>query len=75
MNSLSDLNKIPLQNSSILIIFISILGQCLKDTFSVTGSFGTKVPTICGINTNQHSKYEDAFFYCNMDCLISNGGI
>ena len=35
---------------------ISISGQCIRDTFNVRPSYGIKVPTICGINTGQHSK-------------------
>ena len=30
-------------------------GQCVTDFFLVTG--GSPVPTICGLNTGQHSKY------------------
>ena len=30
-------------------------GQCVTDFFLVTG--GSPVPTICGLNSGQHSKY------------------
>ena len=36
--------------------FISVSGQCIRDTFNVRPSYGIRVPTICGINTGQHSK-------------------
>ena len=40
-----------------IIICILLAGQCLDDTFSVTGSFKTYVPVICGDNAGQHSTY------------------
>jgi hypothetical protein len=30
--------------------------QCLTDSFSVTNPGGSTPPTICGTNSNQHSK-------------------
>ena len=46
-----------------VVIFICILlaGQCLDDTFSVTGSFKTYVPVICGDIGGQHSTYNLKF--------------
>ena len=38
-------------------ICILLAGQCLDDTFSVTGSFKTYVPVICGDIGGQHSTY------------------
>ena len=30
--------------------------QCLTDTFTVTNPSGLTPPSICGVNTNAHSK-------------------
>ena len=34
---------------------VATAGQCLTDSFTISGSSNT-VPTICGINNNQHSR-------------------
>ena len=31
--------------------------QCLTDTFTVTNPSGLTPPSICGLNTNSHSKF------------------
>ena len=42
-------------NAANLIGTGSSMGDCLIDTFSVSGS-GTSSPVICGTNSGQHSK-------------------
>ena len=41
------------------ILFFNLIfpGQCKRDRFTVRPSVGINVPTLCGINTGQHSKY------------------
>ncbi len=34
---------------------VANMGQCLTDTFSVTNPDGPSPPTICGVNTGEHS--------------------
>ena len=50
-------------------------GQCVTDFFLVTG--GSPVPTICGLNSGQHSKYfiiwELGFFGCFGGFLVDFG--
>ena len=36
--------------------FVSALGQCQTDTFSVSNPDGPSPPTICGVNTREHSE-------------------
>ena len=36
--------------------FHDFTGQCQRDTFTARPSVGIKVPTICGINTGEHSE-------------------
>ena len=38
------------------------IGQCIMDTFQVTGSGGAS-PVICGANDGQHSEYILRFFF------------
>ena len=33
-------------------------GQCTLDTFSVGNPSGPSPPTICGVNTGQHSEHK-----------------
>jgi hypothetical protein len=33
-------------------------GQCIADRFSVTNPGGAAPPTICGVNTGEHSEYK-----------------
>ena len=51
-------------------------GQCVTDFFLVTG--GSPVPTICGLNSGQHSKYviiwELGFFGYFDGFLVGFGG-
>lgn len=47
------------------------LGDCLVDTFSITGVNGGSTPVICGVNTNQH-VYVDSN---GKDCHTVNLGI
>ena len=51
-------------------------GQCVTDFFLVTG--GSPVPTICGLNSGQHSKnfiiVEPGFFGCFGVFLVDFSG-
>ncbi len=39
------------------VVKLSAFGQCLTDRFSVSNPDGPNPPTICGINSGEHSKY------------------
>ena len=44
--------------------------QCLTDTFSVTNPSGITHPSICGINTGEHSNTFQEVFRQKLDDLI-----
>ena len=46
-----------LLKKKILFLKLTFSGQCKRDRFTVRPSVGINVPTLCGINTGQHSKY------------------
>ena len=45
--------------------------RCLTDTFSVTNPDGPSPPSICGINTGEHSGLHRMFFHKHIKKYIS----
>ena len=48
---------------------VAVKNQCLTDTFTVTNPGGPVPPTICGTNTNDHSKSIDMITNTCMVCV------
>lgn len=49
-------------------------GDCITDTFSITGAFGSGTPVICGANTGQHVIVDSDGSECSIVNLGIGGG-
>ena len=61
------IGSVPAATIASMLVPVSAMGQCQTDTFSVTNGNGPRPPTICGLNTGQHSESNAKIFFV---CLL-----